>query len=114
MTTLDSIIVLFSAVDQEMLEVPKHPEATLSPRAGGTLAGLLAIPGGGMRAFSRWLTRDSLPLLPPVPERPRLARLFKPPTTWTARCLVAPTVLGVADPYGIEVLHPMREGRSPV
>jgi hypothetical protein len=27
--------------------------------------------------------------------------------------LGAPTVLGVIDTYGIELIHPMREGRSP-
>ncbi len=32
---------------------------------------------------------------------------------WTQVFLAAPTVLGVIDTYGIEVIHPMREGRSP-
>ena len=27
--------------------------------------------------------------------------------------MAAPTVLGVIDTYGIELIHPMREGRSP-
>jgi len=35
------------------------------------------------------------------------------PTAWTTRFLAAPTVLGVADSYGIELIHPIREGRSP-
>ena len=113
MTTPEFIIALFYAVDQEMLDVPKHPDAKLYPSEVVTLALLLAIKGGGMRAFSRWLTRDYLPLFPHLPERTRLARLFKTHTAWTARFLAAPTVLGVADSYGIEVLHPMREGRSP-
>jgi hypothetical protein len=60
-----------------------------------------------MRTFYRWLTRDYLPLFPQVPERTRLARLFKTHTAWTARYLAAPTVLGVADTYGIEVIHPV-------
>jgi hypothetical protein len=41
-----------------------------------------------------------------------LARLFKTHTAWTARFLAAPTVLGVAESSGIELIHPMREGRS--
>jgi hypothetical protein len=113
MTTQDFLIALFYAVDQERLDVPQHPDAKLSPSAVVTLALLLAVKGGGMRAFSRWLTRDSVPLFPQVPERTRLARLFKTHTAWTARFLAAPTVLGVADTYGIELIHPMREGRSP-
>ena len=60
MTTQDFLIALFYAVDQEMLEVPKHPEAKLSPSEVVTLALLFARKGGGMRAFSRWLTRDYL------------------------------------------------------
>ena len=113
MTTPDFIIALFYAVDQEMLDVPKHPDAKLYPSEVVTLALLHAIKGGGTRAFYRWLTRDYLPLFPQVPERTCLARLFKTHTAWTTRFLAAPTVLGVADSYGIELIHPMREGRSP-
>ena len=96
-----------------MLDVPKHPDAKLYPSEVVTLALLHAMKGGGTRAFYRWLTRDYLPLFPQVPERTRLARLFKTHTAWTARFLATPTVLGVADTYGIELIHPMREGRSP-
>jgi hypothetical protein len=113
MITPEFILALFYAVDQDMLDVPKHPEATLSPRAGVTLALVHAITGGGTRAFYRWLTRDSLPLCPPVPERTRVAQLFKTHTAWTRRFLAAPTVLGGADTYGMELLHPMRAGRRP-
>jgi hypothetical protein len=42
-----------------------------------------------------------------------LFRLFTTPTAWTAHFLAAPTVLGVADPAGMECIHPMRAGRSP-
>jgi hypothetical protein len=113
MTPPDFLIALCSAVDQEMLDVPTHPEAKLSPSAVVTLALWHAIKGGGTRAFYRWLTRDYLPLVPHGPARTRLARLFKTHTAWTTRCRAAPTVLGVADTYGIELIHPMREGRSP-
>ena len=112
MTTQDFIIALFYAVDQERLEVPQHPEAKLYPSAVVTLALLHAIKGGGTRAFYRWLTRDYLPLFPEVPERTRLTRLLKTHTAWPARFLAAPTVLGLADTYGIAWIHPMREGRS--
>jgi hypothetical protein len=113
MTTQDFIIALFYVVDQEMLEVQKHPEAKLSPSEVVTMAVLFAIKGGGMRAFYRWPRRAYLPLFPQVPERTRLARLFTTHTTWTARFLAAPTVLGVTDTYGVELIHPIREGRRP-
>ena len=38
MTTPDFIIALFYAVDQEMLDVPKHPDAKLYPSEVVTLA----------------------------------------------------------------------------
>jgi hypothetical protein len=51
MTTPDFIMALCYAVAQEMRDVPKHPEAKLSPSAVVTLALLYAITGGGTRAF---------------------------------------------------------------
>ena len=64
MTTQDFIIALFYAVDQEMLDVPKRPDAKLYPSEVVTLALLFAIKGGGTRALYRWLRRDYLPLFP--------------------------------------------------
>src|SRR5262245_33444819 len=113
MTTPDFIMARFDAVDQESLEVPQPPEATLSPSEGLTLALLWALPGGGRRALYRWLTRNYQPLCPQGPERTRVARLCKPPTAWTARCMAAPTVWGVADSSGMELMPPLRAGRSP-
>jgi hypothetical protein len=42
MTTPDFIIALFYAVDQEMLDVPKYPDAKLYPSEVVTLALLFA------------------------------------------------------------------------
>jgi hypothetical protein len=67
----------------------------------------------GERAFYRWLTRDYRGLFPHLPERTRLFRLSKTHRAWTNRFLAQPSLLGVADTYGIELLHPRREGRSP-
>src|SRR4029453_9310133 len=63
--------------------------------------------------FYRWLTRAYPPLFPRLPERTRLFRLLKTHQEWTQAFLAAPTVLGVIDTYGIELIHPMREGRTP-
>jgi hypothetical protein len=52
-------------------------------------------------------------LFPRLPERPRLFRRFTPHQAWTQVCLASPPVLGVIDTYGIELIHPIREGRSP-
>jgi hypothetical protein len=52
-------------------------------------------------------------LFPHLPERTRLFRLFKTHHAWTEIFLAAPTVLGIIDTCGIELIHPVREGRSP-
>lgn len=113
MTTLDFITELFCRVDDDMTDVPKHPQAHLYPSEIVTLAVLFVLKGVGPRAFYRWLSRDWRFLFPKLPERTRLFRLFATHQDWTARFLADPTILGIADTYGIELLHPMREGRSP-
>jgi hypothetical protein len=54
---------------------------------------------------SRWLTRDYRALFPHLPERTRLFRLFRTHQDWTQVFLAAPTVLGVIDTYGIELVR---------
>src|SRR6267142_3491780 len=110
MTTVDCITTLFSEVDEQLGAIPKHPEAHLWPSEVVTLGLLHARKGGGNRAFSRWLTRDSRPLFPRLPERTRLFRLFTTHHDLTQAFLAAPRVLGVIDTSGIELIHPIREG----
>ena len=113
MTTVDVITALFYEVDEQLRPIPTHPEAHLWPSEVVTLGLLHARKGVGNRAFYRWLTRDYRALFPQLPERTRLFRLFRTHQDWTQAFLAAPTVLGVIDTYGIELIHPMREGRSP-
>ena len=113
MTTEDFITELFCRVDDQMKDEPKHPQALLHPSEVVTLAFIFAIKGVGNRPFYRWLRRDFHELFPGLPERTRLFRLFKTHRAWTERFLAEPTVLGVIDSYGVELIHPIREGRSP-
>ena len=113
MTTVECITALFYHVDEQMHAVPKHLDARLWPSEVVTLGLLHALKGVGNRAFYRWLTRDYRALFPRLPERTRLFRLFMTHQDWTQAFLAAPTVLGVIDTYGIALIHPMREGRSP-
>ena len=113
MTTIDVITALFYEVDEQMRLISTHLEAHLWPSEVVTLGLLHALKGAGNRTFSRWLTRDYRPLFPHVPERTRLFRLLTTHQDWTQVFLAAPTVLGVIDTYGIELIHPIREGRSP-
>lgn len=112
MTTVDFITELFCKIDDAMKDIAKHPQAILYPSEIVTLGILYALKGVGNRAFYRWLMRDYHPLFPKMPERTRLFRLFRTHWEWTNRFLVEPGILSVIDSYGIELIHPIREGRS--
>jgi hypothetical protein len=112
MTTEDFITDLFCRVDDQMLDAQKHSQARLYPSEVVTLAILFALKGVGNRAFYRWLQCDYRPLFPDLPSRTRLFRLFNSHRHWTRRFLAVPSLIGLIDTYGIELLHPRREGRS--
>jgi hypothetical protein len=112
MPTEDFIAELFCRVDDGMREVPKHSQASPYPSEIVTLGLLFAIKGVGNRAYYRWIERDCSSLFPCLPERTRLFRPFAAHRDWSDRSLADPTTLGIADSYGIELVHPIREGRS--
>ena len=112
MSDQDFIVELFCRVDDSMTKVPKHSQAGLYPSEVMTLAILFVVKGVGNRAFYRWVARNFLALFPKLPERTRLFRLFVAHANWSDCFLAAPTLLAVADSYGIELIHPRREGRS--
>lgn len=113
MTTQDFIIELFCRVDDSMMDAGKHAQAQLYPSEVVTLALLFALKGVGNRAFYRWLQRDYRHLFPKLPQRTRLFRLFNRHRQWSACFMAEPSLMGVIDSFGIELIHPRREGRSP-
>jgi len=112
MTTEDFIIDLFCRVDDEMKDVPNHTQASLWPSEIVTISLLYAIKGVGTRAFYRWLSHN-YSHLPRLPHRTRLFRRLRTHQQWADLFLASPSMLGVIDSYGIELIHPMREGRTP-
>ena len=112
MATEDFIIALFCEVDATVGTVPKHPQVRLWPSEVVTLGLLFALKGQGPRAFYRWVSNNWRVLFPRLPHRTRLFRRFKTHQRWTDRFLATPTLLGVVDTYGGELIHPYREGRS--
>jgi hypothetical protein len=112
MSTEDFIIDLFIRVDSVMGDQPKHSDAHLYPSELVTLGLLFALKGVGPRAFYRWLSNNYRHWFPQLPERTRLFRLFAAHAAWTEYFLADPTPRGVADSYGIELIHPWREDRS--
>jgi hypothetical protein len=112
LSTEEIIIGIYCRVDQKMAGVTKDPQAHLWPSELVTIGLLFAIKGVRGRAFYRWLWRDWRGLFPRLPERTRLFRLLAKHRAWTDRFMAEPTFFGVVDGYGIELIHPCREGRS--
>ena len=112
MSTVDFITELFCRIDDAMRDAKQHSQAKLCPSEVVTIAILFALKGVGNRAFYRWLKRDYLHLFPKLPHRTRLFRLFNTHRHWTKLFMADPTLIGLIDTYGIELIHPRREGRS--
>jgi hypothetical protein len=112
MTTTDLIILIFCYVDDRMQDVGKHPQAKLYGSELVTIGVLYALKGGSFRAFYRWLKRDYAALFGGLPDRTRLRRALKVHPHWFNRLLADPSFFTVMDTYPIELLFPIREGRS--
>lgn len=95
-----------------MREVRKDNRAKLYPSEVVTIGILFALKGRWFRAFYRWLARDYGPLFGGLPHRTSLLRQLKEQQTHTDLLMAQPSALNVADSYPIELIFPIREGRS--
>lgn len=109
----ESIIIgLFCRVDDRLGAVPKEPLGYLHPSEIVTLGLLFALKAQKGRPFYRWLSRNWRHLFPNLPERSRLFRLLVAYRDLTDQLLADVSLFGVVDSFGIELIHPYREGRS--
>lgn len=113
LSTYEFIIALFCRIDDTLTNQTKHPQAKLWPSELVTLGVLRALKGLPFRAFYRWITRNGTLLFPNLPDRTRLARLLVTHRELADAFLVAPQSQGIIDCFGVEMIHPIREGRSP-
>jgi hypothetical protein len=114
MTTEDIILHIFYLVATSLPGIPRHSQSKLYPSELVTIGILFALKGGYFRAFYRWLKRDYGDWFGEgtLPERTRLQRLLKTHQDWCDLLLSNPTFFTVIDSYPIELLFPIREGRS--
>ena len=112
MTTEDIIVHLFCLVDDRLGAQHKEPLAKLYPSEVVTIGVLFALKGVSFRAFERWLRRDWNALFGGLPERTRLLRLLRQYEHLTDALPGDPSLLCVADTLPIELLFPIRQGRS--
>ena len=107
----DFTIELFCRVDDTLRGEPKPALAHLYPSEVVTLGLLYALRGQGYRAFYRWVQKELGALFPRLPEQSRLFRLLRQSHGLCQRLMAQASAFGVCDTLGIELLHPMREGR---
>jgi hypothetical protein len=112
MTTEEIIICILCLVEDRMPYIKKHPQAKLYPSELITIGILFALKGGHFRAFYRWLKRDYEALFNELPDRTRLLRLLKTHQEWCEWFLEDPTFFTVVDSFPIELIFPIRQGRS--
>jgi hypothetical protein len=103
---------LFCRIDQERGPVKKYADETLYASEVVTLMVLFAIKGGKFRTFYRWIDYNHRALFPKVPDVTRLLRLFQSHQGYLSQFLADPTLLGIIDTDGIELIHPRREDRT--
>lgn len=104
-------MALFCRIDDELKDVKKPKLSRLHPSEVVTLGVLQVLRGQGWRAFYRWVQKELGALFPQMVEQSRLFRLWRKYQQLAKRFLAQPTVLGVCDTFGIELMHPRREGR---
>ena len=112
MTTEEIIIHIFYHVDNAMKSIAKAPCAKLYPSEGVTIGILFALKGGHFRAFFRCLKRDYARLFGGLPHRTRLLRQLRAQQAPTDLLMEQPSVLNGVDSFPMELIFPVREGRS--
>lgn len=107
----DIILHLFCAVAETLgKEDYKHPQGKLYLSEIVLIGVLFALKGSSFRRFYKWLLKRKL--FPDLPERSRLQRLLITHRKWCNQFLSNSTFFTVLDSFGIEIIHPIREGRS--
>jgi hypothetical protein len=111
MPTDEILIRLFLIVDARVRD-GKRGDAHLYPSEIVTIGLLFALKGGRFRAFYRWLNANYRIWFPKLPERSRLQRLLCDYAQLCEDFLAEPSFFTIIDTFGIELIHPRREGRS--
>lgn len=112
MPTDEIIIRLFCIVADTISDDNKRSDAHLYPSEIVTIGLLFALKGGKFRRFYRWFRANYGYFFPQLSERTRLQRLLRDYSELAEDFLVQPSFFTVVDTYGVELIHPRREGRS--
>jgi hypothetical protein len=106
------ILEIYFAIDEKLRGFQRKADSIISIGEIVTIGILFALKGKKKRQFYRWLSANQRHNFPVIPDRTRLFRLMEKYSNLNSRFLGEETTMGIIDSYGIELLHPMREGRS--
>ncbi len=112
MPTDELIIGMCWIIDEELGPGKQPAQAKLHPSEVVTVLVLFSAKGGHYRALYRWVLYNYRYLFPNVPHYTRLLRLLRTHAHFCDQFLASLTLMSSVDTYGIELLHPRREGRS--
>ena len=113
MSTEEIIIRLFCMVDDRIPHGKQRKDAALHPSESITIGLVFRLKGGKWRPFHRWLVANYAYLFPKIPEQSRLFRLIADWGDGVEEWHADASFFLILDTFGIELLHPRREGRSP-
>ena len=107
----DIILHLFFAIAEGLKDKDrKHSQGKLYLSEVVLCGILFVLHGRSFRQFHTWLVKRNL--FQNLPERSRLNRLVNHYEYLCTGFLASKTFYGILDSFGVEVIHPIREGRS--
>jgi hypothetical protein len=109
---LDLATILFVNIDDQLLRAP-HPQQKLELSELVTIGVIFGFKGGSFRRFYTWFTANLKTCFPSLPERSRLQRRLITHKDTVNQFLAQPSFFCIADSYGIELRHPIREFHKP-
>lgn len=109
---IDLTTILFVHIDDQ-LPRSAHSQQKLVLSELVTIGVLFGFKGGSFKRFYTWLTANFASCFPNLPERSRLERRLITHRSCVHRFLAKPSFFCVADSYGIELRHPVREFQAP-
>ena len=109
-------LVLYVGVDDTLQTQDynhDHPQAKLSISELVTIGLLFSLKGGSFRRFYPWLVANLGDCFPTLPQRSRLQRRLLKQQALVMNFLADASLFCIADSYGVELRHPIRQFQSP-
>jgi hypothetical protein len=111
LSVVNLVILIFCQVEEKLADQDKkHSQAKIWLSELITIGLLFSLKGYSFNRFYSWLHASDL--FPTLPSRTRLVRLMITHQELFLQFFQPETVLNIADSFGIELCHPIREKRK--